>query len=106
MHRPAGQRRQPDVTGHQDRLRRGRDARQAEPRGERALGGGAAGGKRGFLGMLHDAAAEAAGVGQRDAHQARRADGAPAVGEGDRARLGSSPSSASSSPRQPVVTAP
>ena len=62
--------------------------------------------ERRVLGMLHDACAEAARVGQREAHQPRGADGAAAVGERDGARLASRPSSASSSPRQPAVTAP
>ena len=72
MHRPAGQRRQPDVAGNQDRLGGDRDAGQAEPGGQFALGGGAAVGERRVFGMLHDASAEAAGIGEREAHQPRR----------------------------------
>ena len=106
MHRPAGQRRQADVAGDQDRLGGGRDAGQAEPGGQFALGRGAAVGERRVLGMLHDACAEAAGVGQREAHQPRRPMARLPSVKATAPASASRPSSASSSPRQPVVTAP
>ena len=71
--------------GDEDGFGGGGDAGQAEAGGEFALGRGAAGGEDGVFGVLDDHGAEAAGVGEGEAHQAGVADGALAVREGDRA---------------------
>ena len=70
MHRAAGEPREADVARDLDRFGGGGDARQAKAGGELALGRGAAGRQRRLFRMLHDAGAETARVGQRQAHQA------------------------------------
>ena len=87
MHRPAGQPRQADIARDQDCLGRCRDARQAQTRGKFTFGGAATAGQRRILGMLHNAGAEAAGIGQHQPHQAGGRDGPGPVGERDRAGL-------------------
>jgi hypothetical protein len=91
MHGAAGQAREADVAGHNDGFGDQRDAGQAEAGGEFAFGGRTTFRERGVFRVLHDQAAEGAGVGEHAAHELGAGDGAFAVGEGDGAGFAQQP---------------
>ncbi len=68
MNGTARQFRQANVARDQNRLGRGRNTWQAQPRGQLAFGGATASGQRRLFGKLHDAPAERPRVTKRQAH--------------------------------------
>ena len=87
----SGQPRQPRIALDLDAFGLHRHAGQAEDRRHLALVHHAAGGKIRFEGQANDRSFEAAGIGERPAHQLGRAHGPPTVREGDGTRLGHQP---------------